>query len=221
MFVNLTYPLTKNDIVLENNVEPPVVIARSRISQGKHSNTSYFKMFAHTGTHVDAPWHFIEGGKKISDFSVADFIFSKVVLLEIPANPGKSIRLGPFLAAEASLHDCDCLLIRTGFGALRKENSENYLLDNPGFSLEVASFLSTFPNLRCFGMDIPSVENVPQGRLSGFPVHKVLLSRQIPMILLEDGNLDALEDKQVKRLFIIPLMLEGLEAAPVTALAEV
>jgi kynurenine formamidase len=39
--------------------------------------------------------------------------------------------------------------------------------------------------------------------------------------LLEDGNLDALEDKQVKRLFIIPLMLEGLEAAPVTAVAEV
>ncbi len=221
MFVNLSYPLTENDIVLENNVEPPVVIPRSRISQGKHSNTSYFKMFAHTGTHLDAPWHFIKDGKKISDFSVTDFIFSRVVLLEIPVNPGKPIRLGPFLAAELSLQECDCLLIRTGFGALRKENSEKYFLDNPGLSLEVASFLSTFPNLRCIGMDIPSVENVAQGRLSGFPVHKVLLSRQEPMVLLEDGNFEALEDKQVKRLFIIPLMLEGLEAAPVTAVAEV
>jgi arylformamidase len=221
MFVNLTYPLTKNGIVLENNVEPPVVIPRSRFDQGKHSNTSYFKMFAHTGTHLDAPWHFIQDGKKISDFSITDFIYSKVALLKIPANPGEPIDLEPFLTAESILRECDCLLIRTGFSALRRKNSGKYFSENPGFSLKAASFLSTFQNLRCIGMDIPSVENVPQGRLSGFPVHKVLLSRQEPMVLLEEGNLDAIEDKHVKRLFIFPLMLEGLEAAPVTAVAEV
>jgi arylformamidase len=220
MFINISYPLVGNDIVLENGLERPIIIPRSRISAGKHSNTSYFSMFAHTGTHVDCPWHFIEDGKKVADFKVHDFIFSNVLTFEVSSEPSEPILIQSFKGSENEFKKCDCLLIKSGFGHYRKHDPETYFSKNPGLSIEVATYLAGFPNLRCIGMDFPSIENVPQARLSGFPVHKVLLGRKNPILLLEDANLDALKEKQPQRLFVIPLMLEGLEAAPVTAIVE-
>ena len=221
MYLNLSYPLTELGIILESGMERPQVMPRSRISQGKRSNTSYFKMFAHTGTHLDAPWHFEESGAKIADFSVQELVFMYVCVLDIPAVPDCPIPLAPFEAKISQIRQCDCLLVRTGFGAKRSINSDEYLTHNPGFSVEAACFLASLTNLRCLGMDLPSVENVPRGREIGFPVHHALLGRPRPMLLLEDAKLDVIGTQKVKRLFLFPLLLEGLEAAPVTAVVEI
>lgn len=221
MFLNLSYPLTDDFIVMDPGMDPPEVTPRSRLEQGKHSNTSYFRLFAHTGTHMDAPWHFIQNGWHISDFKVQDLVFSQVVLLDIPCEADEPVPAGPLLAQASALQFCDCLLVRTGFGKLRAKGSEEYFRHNPGFSVEAAEFLTTLPSLRCLGMDIGSVENVPHGRETGFPVHHVLLGQSQPMILLEDANLAVLDSRKIARLFLFPLLLEGLEAAPVTAVAEI
>ena len=220
MYLNLSYPLTEREIAIETGLERPQVIPRSRLSAGNHSNTSYFKMFAHTGTHLDAPWHFEIGGLSISDFKVQDLVFAHVCVLDVPTLADTAIPVEP-LEKAGQLKDCDCLLIRTGFGDLRSSNSETYFSNNPGFSTEAAAFLTSLEKLRCLGMDLPSVENVPRGRQTGFPVHHLLLGQSRPMLLLEDANLTALETRKVTRLFLFPILLEGLEAAPVTAVAEI
>jgi kynurenine formamidase len=221
MYLNLSYPITKQDVVIEAGIEPPEVMPRSRISLGKHSNTSYFKMFAHTGTHIDAPWHFLDNGKKVQDLVLEDFIFSKVCILDIPAAAGSPIPAGVIREFDNGLQDCDCLLVRTRFSMQRSTRPEIYLSGNPGFSVEAGQYLASLPYLRCLGMDLPSVENVPNGRLTNFPVHHTLLGNEKPMLLLEDANLAVLEEHTIKRLFLVPLMIEGIEAAPVTAVAEI
>ena len=45
-----------------------------RISEGDICNLSSLHMCAHNGTHVDAPYHFLEDGKKINEVVLEKFI---------------------------------------------------------------------------------------------------------------------------------------------------
>lgn len=45
-----------------------------KISEGAVCNLSSLHMCAHNGTHVDAPYHFLEDGKKINEVSLEKFI---------------------------------------------------------------------------------------------------------------------------------------------------
>lgn len=46
----------------------------SKIAEGSVCNLSSFSMCAHNGTHVDAPYHFYEGGKTIDEIELKKFI---------------------------------------------------------------------------------------------------------------------------------------------------
>jgi len=191
------------------------------LSDGRHSNTSYIELFAHTGTHVDAPWHFIPDGAQILDYRIQDYIFQSVLLLDIPAAPLEPLPVSALQSWQKQLSECDALLIRTGFSAYRLEEPSTYLAGNPGLSLEAGRYLAGFEQLRCIGVDWPSIENVPKGRRTGFPVHHALLGRQAPTLLLEDANLAALAGHTIRRMYLFPLRIAELEASPVTAVAEV
>ena len=45
-----------------------------KIAEGSSSNITQLSMSTHTGTHVDAPLHFIEGGKTIEGIPLDIFI---------------------------------------------------------------------------------------------------------------------------------------------------
>jgi kynurenine formamidase len=206
---------------MEAALKRPAVVARSRISQGRHSNTSYLELFAHTGTHIDAPWHFVEDGYKIEDFPIEAFVFSRVLIVEIEAESWKPIPLSDLLPYRDELDRSDCLLIYSGFSEKRRSDAEHYVEATPGLSLEAAKFLNNFGNLRCVGVDFISIENVKKGRDIGFPIHHALLSGPTQRILLEDADLSLLLGKKIKKVYLFPLRMTGIEASPVTAVAEV
>lgn len=206
---------------MDAGFNPPRINVRSRIAQGKSSNTSYIELFAHTGTHIDMPWHFNDKGWKILDFDIGDFVFQNVILVDIPKGAYEPVlweELAPF---ETQLHEADALLIRTGFGEQRVKNPDLYIQATPGLSLEAAIKLSGFDNLSCIGVDFISIENVDQARKIGYPIHHALLDRPQPLILLEDANLSVLEMSKINRIYLFPLRIDGLEASPVTAVAEI
>lgn len=221
MFIELSYPIGSGTTVMESALRPPEVKARSRISEGKHSNTSYIEMFAHVGTHIDAPWHFNENGRKINDFQIGDFVFSKVLLIDIHTEALRPVPVETLKCQESSLINADALLVRTGFSKYREADPQRYVNATPGLSVEAAQYLSSLPGLRCIGVDFISIENVKKGREIGFPVHHALLDREEPIILLEDANFSALTQQDIYRLYLFPLRIMGLEASPVTAVAEV
>jgi len=46
----------------------------AKISDGEVCNVTAFRMCAHNGTHVDAPYHFYNEGKKVGDISLKNFV---------------------------------------------------------------------------------------------------------------------------------------------------
>ena len=52
----------------------PVLKTVEKISNGDSCNLTAFSMCAHNGTHVDAPYHFYNEGKKINEVSLDKFI---------------------------------------------------------------------------------------------------------------------------------------------------
>jgi arylformamidase len=178
-------------------------------------------MFAHAGTHIDAPWHFNPNGKRIQDFNVNQLVFSNVLLLDIPKNPWETISLQELTLWDERIRCCDALLIRTGFGKLRFSDTKTYFSSNPGFGIEAAEYLAGFPNISCVGVDVYSVENLDQNRSINYPIHHVFLDRPDPILLLEDAHLAALGQSQIHRLYLFALRLETVEASPVRAVVEI
>lgn len=222
MFIELSYPIGPATTILDTGINPPRVIPRTRFSDGKRSNTSYIEMFVHTGTHIDMPWHFNPQGKKIMDFAVADFVFSRVALLDIPKQPWQPVAVEELQPHHKTISTADALLIRTGNSQIRKMDPQTYLRGVPGLSLAAAQYLANCHQLRCIGVDFLSIENLDQARATNYPVHHALLDRPQAMILLEDANLEPLPPgAQIKRLYLFPLRIEELEASPVTAVAEI
>ncbi|MEA4909724.1 MAG: hypothetical protein GYA17_07455 [Chloroflexi bacterium] len=221
MFIELSYPIGPHSTVLDPGLKPPTVIPRSRFEDGKRNNTSYLELFAHTGTHLDMPWHFNPRGNKILDFEIGDFVFQSVVLVDIPKGPWEPVTETELRAFEDKIAHCDALLIRTGNNELRRTNPDVYIRGIPGLSVEAAQYLASFDQLRLIGMDFMSVENIEKARPLNYPVHHALLDRPRPMLLLEDANLTPAGQHTIQRLYLFPLRVEDLEASPVTAVAEV
>jgi arylformamidase len=221
-FIEFSYPIDPANPVQDAKLNPPRVISRSRMAEGKKNNTSYIEMFAHYGTHIDMPWHFNPQGRKINDFSIDEFVFSKVLLLNIPRQAWQPVELVDLEPHHAAISGCDALLVNTGFGlTYRAAQPDTYMTAMPGFSLESAKLLASFPQLRCIGVDFTSVENLQINRPLGYPIHHTLLDRPEPIILLEDARLDALPSQPIHRIYLFPLRVVELEASPVTAVAEI
>ena len=65
---DVTVPIRSGMPIYEG--DPPVKIeAASSLASGDSANVSFLHFGAHTGTHVDAPAHFIEGAAKIDSLS--------------------------------------------------------------------------------------------------------------------------------------------------------
>jgi len=221
MFIEFSYPLDLANAIHDEAIQAPRVIERSRMSEGKPHNTSYFEMYAHTGTHIDSPWHFNNRGKKIHEFRIEEFVFTNVVLLQIKKDAWEEIQQEELASHAESIAQCDALLLHTGFGsAYRNSQPDVYQKGIPGMTMDAAKYLASYRNIRCIGVDFGSVENLQKNRPLGYPVHHALLDREESMILLEDANLAVLPQEAIHRIYLFPLRIHEIEASPVTAVAE-
>jgi kynurenine formamidase len=237
MFIELSYSLDPKDIVMPGAIDIPKVIKRSRMAPkpegseednvrwSSYNNTSIAEFFAHTGTHIDVPFHVSPDGYKLHEFKLSDFIFDNPLLLEITKGPKEKITIDDINPYSDELAKADVLLIYTGYSKVRSESQEKFVSDQPSFSLEAANYLVDNFNIRAFGIDTIGIENIPEGKASSpvqFPVHKTfLLKKNQKSFVIEDLNLVPALGKKLHRLFAIPLRLYGIEAMPVTVFAEV
>jgi len=178
----------------------------------------------HAGTHVDAPAHFISGGRPISDYSLDELIFENPMLIGCPKTPGGQIGLGDI--STKKLEDIDCLLLRTGFGRFRKKDPETYRTQNPGITPEAIQWIrKEHPRIRCIGVDSISISAF-QDREQGREAHKTAFKKEDysgePLLIIEDMKLSAIttHDK-LKKVLIIPWQISGIDSAPCVVLAEV
>ena len=238
MFLEVSYSLDPDQIVMPGPIDKPVVKARSRMAAApagepadsavrwnSYNNTSIIEFFAHTGTHIDVPFHVDPEGFRIHELEITDFIFEKPLLLEIPKKENEKITVEDLRPHRDELAGADVLLIYTGYSEKRNKDPQGFVADQPSFTVEAANYLVDSFAIRAFGIDTIGIENIPAGKAARpvqFPVHKVfLLKKRQKTFVIEDMNLKPLLGKRIIRFFVIPLRLYGAEGMPVTAFAEV
>src|SRR6266516_6999342 len=92
MILDVTVPITNSMPVWPG--DPQVRLSpKSHLSRDKSHTVKLtaIEMGSHTGTHVDAPYHFVEGGKRLHEIPLEQ-LTGKATVLEIAG--GRSIGLG-------------------------------------------------------------------------------------------------------------------------------
>jgi len=202
-YIDISLAVSKNLPVWPGGTAPDVRLYQS-ISDGSPSNNSMVSMELHTGTHFDAPLHFLPHGKdsENSDLMsflglcyVADLSGSRVISCEILEGAG--------------IPQTTRLLIKTDNSALyaRGEYIKNYTALDESAANWVLS-----RNMRLVGMDYLSIECFEN---NDFSVHKLLLQNNV--VILEGLNLHEVQ-AGFYTLVALPLRLKGAEAAPVRAI---
>lgn len=165
----------------------------------------------HTGTHMDAPSHFIQEAESIDNLDVNRFVMEDVHLLKILKSANQLISVEDIIASGIEIKKNDSIVFATGWEY--NYNSDSYIYANPGLSLEAANYLSN-KKINAVAIDGP---NIDSGINLDFSVHKILLKNNI--IIIENlCNLNRI-NKKIFKLIAIPLKLYRASGSPIRALA--
>ena len=180
------------------------------IDKGDTCNLMKWAFLNHTGTHVDAPLHFLNNSLSVTDFKPQSWIFKNVLLVNIP-----NITSGYMVTAQdiKSIANCELLLLRTGFQKYRGRSL--YWSDSPALHPELCDWLiKKSPSLRAVGIDFISISNLKK-RDIGRAAHKRFLGKGI--ILIEDMDLSRAR-RSPDRAIVAPLLVAKADASPCTVL---
>ena len=184
--------------------DPGVEIApRLEIARGDTANVSLLSMGSHTGTHVDAPAHFIEGGATVEALPLDSLIGPALV-----AEVGCERLIGRRDLESLPLDGQSRLLLKTRNSALWAAG--DFSRDFVALDLEGARYL-TERGLRLIGIDYLSIEAFHS---PGHPVHRHLLGAGV--VILEGLDLGRVAPG-VYELVCLPLPVRGIDGAPCRA----
>jgi arylformamidase len=191
------------------------------MERGDTSNLFVMQFSNHTGTHIDAPRHFVPDGPSIGEFRVEEFIFDRPLCVDLHLRDAELLRAADFEPYAAAISSCDLLLVRTGYTHVRRTDPLRYSNFGPGMSVEGARYLSTqFPQLRAVGLDTISLASM-QHLDEGLEAHRILLGgKGRRFLIVEDMNLDY-DLLHLRRIFAIPLLIDGVDSAPCTVVGVV
>ena len=184
--------------------DPGVEVApRLEIARGDTANVSLLSMGSHTGTHVDAPAHFIEGGATVEALPLDSLIGPALV-----AEVGCERLIGRRDLEPLPLGSQSRLLLKTRNSALWAAG--DFSRDFVALDLEGARHL-TERGLRLIGIDYLSIEAFHS---PGHPVHRHLLGAGV--VILEGLDLSRVAPG-VYELVCLPLPVRGIDGAPCRA----
>ena len=189
------------------------------IQSGDSANVFRMTMENHWGTHVDAPNHFFDDGKKIIDYPPEFWVFKSPHTIQVDLRPSEVLEYGDWL--NTITHDTDILLFQSGWCHRRAERE--YSVGNPGIHPEVGMYLREhFPGIRAIGFDWISISPY-QDRELGREAHRTFLDqrgRNNPILLIEDMDLSG-DLKKLKEVWVLPLRVEKIDSAPCTVIGVV
>ncbi len=199
--IDLSHTIANSTPVYPGDPSVNIVIAGSFSKQGCLDHI--ITMGSHTGTHIDAPAHMIEGGKELKDYPIERFVTKSVC---IDARNGFNVE--PIRSSKVP--EGGSVIFYTGISEiyLKEEYWNDYIvLDEDCCQALIDKKISMV------GLDTASADNV-----DGFPIHKKLLGADI-LIIENLTNLKSLVGKTFE-LQALPIKLEK-DGAPVRAIARV
>ena len=175
---------------------------RRRMSKGDPNNSSALNMSVHSGTHIDAPFHFVADGNTIDQLPVERFIGPALVY---------AVEAERYITKEhvagIRLDGATRVLFKTRNSALL--HKQEYDPDFVAFSVEAAQSLVEL-GVELVGLDYLSVAHADEQ----VPVHRAFLDHGV--VLLEGIDLSEVAPGRYE-LMCLPIPLGDSDGAPCRA----
>lgn len=208
--IDLTQTIRYNMHTFESYPKP-LTIPWARMDIHGYESELIF-MSSHTGTHMDAPYHFFPKGKKINEIAVETFV-ADALLFKLRKRAKEYITKDDIVNFEkkARIHKSDAIVFSTGWED--HANKNDYLTSNPGLSKDAAEYLVD-KKVSIVGIDSA---NIDHPSADDFAAHNILLPKGV-LIVENLCNLNAIKKRRFK-LVVLPLKIEGATGSPVRAIA--
>jgi len=208
MIIDLTREVRSDTKVFPGSPSPKFITWTKMDVHGYYSEVIF--MSTHTGTHMDAPSHFVNNVSSIDKITVNRFL-SNAVLIKMRKGPNQLITQGDIVSSNARINHGDTIVFSTSWE--NEVDNDHYFSHNPGLGEDAAIYLID-KKVNAVCIDSPSID---KGSDNNFPVHKILLSKDI-LVVENLCNLDKLSSQYFK-IIMLPLNLLGASGSPIRAIA--
>jgi kynurenine formamidase len=173
----------------------------------------------HSGTHFDAPLHFVPDGESIEEIAVSRFFVRMATINAQDCRPCEAVDLDRIIEFEerhGAIQAGDAVFFHFGWDRYWNDPAphERFLRDWPGLSQEASEYLSD-QNVSIVGSDCLSIDCYGS---TDFPAHNVLLGAGI-LVGENFANLGRLPPYCF--LIALPLAIVGGSGSPIRAVALV
>ena len=198
---DISMEIREGMVVWKNKDSKKPKIEITSTTRTGNANESRFHLDTHTGTHVDAPFHFLQNGEKIDAISVDKFL-GECVVINLSNIKNRGIEKRDII--KAKIRKDDIVVLKTS-NKYKKGFDFNFVyLAESG-----AKFLAS-KNIKGVGINALGIE---RNQLS-YNTHKSLLSKGI--IIFEGLELSKI--KPGRYFFIgLPLKVKDADGAPMRA----
>ena len=176
-------------------------------------NLELLFLSSHTGTHIDAPYHFASDGLKIDQIPI-DRLVGPAILIKLKKSKNTAITKSDIIRFErknGKIPDGSSVFFFSGWQKNLKK--DNYFSENPGLGIFAAKYLVS-KKVNLIGIDSPSID---LGQDESFSVHHILSKNNI-LIVENLANLDKIKTREFG-FVVLPLKLKGATGSPVRAIA--
>jgi arylformamidase len=212
--VDLTFPIHEGMTTFPSSCHTAVKVTRLGQHEVDHRETRKLELGTHTGTHCDAPCHFIPGGDTVDRLPL-DVLIGQAFVADFSGVRHREADVPDFEKQLGTRH-AERLIMR--FDWSEHWGKSDYYTHSPFISHRAARWL-TDRGVRLLAMDIPSPDNPAEcfGSELDSPNHKILLENGV--ILVEYlCNLKALNQPEVE-LIVLPLKVLGADGSPARCVA--
>jgi len=185
--------------------DPPVELERvASTDAGDEVNLSRLSMSAHTGTHVDAPFHFLGGNSATVEQLALGDLLGRVYVLQIDDRIKLVTR--EILVQSGIPARTRRLLLKTGNSGYWEKRDSQFQSDFTALSPDAAGYLVE-RGIKLVGVDYLSVAPF----VDGATTHKILLEAGI--IIVEGLDLSQISPGRYM-IYCLPLKLHASDGAP-------
>ena len=174
------------------------ISAWSSLDNGDAANVSALNFGAHTGTHVDAPAHFLHGTKKVESLAL-EVLIGEAEVIEVP---GERRTIDAEFVARNCKEGTTRVLFKTRNSAFWNGDFTDFRTDFTYLDLEAAQWLVE-RGVKLVGIDYLSIEKFGS---KDHQVHRALLASEV--IILEGLNFNGVPAGKYE-LICLPLRLRS------------
>lgn len=184
--------------------DPSVTLERvKKIEDGANANVSHLDLGVHTGTHVDAPFHFVPGQSGVDQMAL-DVLVGPALVIELTK---ETEQITAEVVAQAHIPaNTQRVLFKTRNSDFWVRQERKFQEGFCGIEADGAQALVE-RKIRLVGVDYLSVAPFKRSR----PTHEVLLNAK--MAIIEGLDLSKVP-AGIYQLYCLPLKLVGSDGAP-------